>query len=223
MVVPDDAVVHVIDDDAVVLGIIALQLQPMARNVIAHGSPATFLAALKADGDANIFCVLTDVQMPVLDGISLVRHLRARNFAHPIIVMTAHSDVPTAVQAMKAGADDYIEKPFDEDELRTKLEAVVARDSGGRHLAAARAAASRIGRLPPREREVLSLMVAGETTKVIARSLELSPRTVEAYRASLMTRLGVQSLAEAVRLAVLAEEGSPAMRSPVRPASSRVP
>jgi two-component system response regulator FixJ len=124
-----------------------------------------------------------------------------------VIVMTAHGDVPTAVRAMKAGAADFVEKPFSRSALLAAIETALQQPSSGPAAAgdAAREAAGRIAALSPREREVLDLLAAGRSNKAIAQELRLSPRTIEIHRARMMARLGVSSLAEAVRLAVRAE------------------
>jgi two-component system, LuxR family, response regulator FixJ len=132
--------------------------------------------------------------------------LKQGGFRRPVVVMTAHGDVAMAVRAMKAGAVDFVEKPFDDEALLAVTEAAL-RTAQGSGAAGADDAAERIAALSPREREVLNLLVAGKPNKLIARDLGLSPRTVEVHRARLMARLGVGSLAEAVRLAVHAELG----------------
>jgi two-component system, LuxR family, response regulator FixJ len=130
--------------------------------------------------------------------------------------MTAHGDVPTAVRAMKAGAVDFVEKPFDDGALLAAVEAAL-RSPKASGAAGASDAAERVAALSPREREVLDLLIAGKPNKLIARDLGLSPRTVEVHRARLMARLGVGSLAEAVRLAVQAELGLPARAAASKP------
>ncbi|CAH2602867.1 Transcriptional regulatory protein FixJ [Rhodovastum atsumiense] len=208
---PRAPTVHIIDDDEAVLRGIGLLLRSVRIPTVGHLSGLAFLDALPAQDDV-IGCVLTDLRMPGLDGIGLLRRLRERRFRRPVIVMTAHGDISTAVRAMKEGATDFIEKPFDEDILLAAIEAALrARPAAPAEPAppepeAARAAA-RIAALSPRERDVLALLVAGKPNKTIAHDLGLSPRTVEVHRARLMARLGVHSLAEAVRLALLAEHG----------------
>lgn len=207
--------VHVIDDDEAVRRALALLLRSAGLRVATHASAIDFLDALPALAEDDIACVLTDVRMPGLDGFGLLETLRQSGFPRPVIMMTANGDVPRAVQAMKAGAADFIEKPFDDDTLLATIEdtiASAARASAAGAAAepagadpAAAAAARRIGALSKREREVLELIAAGKPNKVVAHELGLSPRTIEVHRARLMTRLGVRSLAEAVRLAVRAE------------------
>ena len=167
----------------------------------AHGEQA-FLDALARPGRVPTECVLTDVRMPGLDGIELLRRLKERGFPGPIIVMTAHGDVSTAVQAMKAGAIDFIEKPFDDEALLSAIGAALDHSVSQKTVTDA---AARISFLSPRERQVLQLLTAGKSNKEVARDLGLSSRTVEVHRARLMAHLGVGSLAEAVRLFVQAE------------------
>jgi two-component system, LuxR family, response regulator FixJ len=200
--------VHVIDDDEAVRRGIAMLLRSAGIGVETHPSGHAFLDALSGLGAG---CALTDVRMPGLDGLELLRRLRDRGVQWPVVVMTAHGDIPTAVRAMKAGALDFIEKPFDDEDLLAVIEAAftTAEVAGGagRDDMAASQTAMRITALSPREREVLDLLLAGKTNKAIARNLGLSPRTVEVHRARMMARLGVDSFAEVVRLAVQAGLG----------------
>jgi len=154
--------------------------------------------------------------MPGLDGLELLSRLKQGGFRRPVVVMTAHGDVSTAVRAMKAGALDFVEKPFDDGALLAVVEAALG-TSQAAGAAGADDAAERVAALSPREREVLDLLIAGKPNKQIARDLGLSPRTVEVHRARLMARLGVGSLAEAVRLAVRAELGQPARTAAPKP------
>ena len=197
--------VHVIDDDEPVRRAIAMLLRAAHMRVEAYPSGVAFLDALPSLGGAHAGCVLTDVRMPGVDGIELLRRLKECGFQGPVVVMTAHGDVSTAVQAMKTGAVDFIEKPFDDEVLLATIGAAL--DTSGALGAAEAEAVARIAALSPREREVLDLLIMGKPNKAIARDLGLSPRTVEIHRARLMIRLDVGSLAEAVRLAVRAEFG----------------
>lgn len=196
--------VHVVDDDEAVRRAVAMLLRSADFGAEAYPSGMALLDALSSAVEGRTDCVLTDIRMPGLDGLELLRCLKARGFRWPVVVMTAHGDVPTAVRAMKAGASDFIEKPFDDEALLAVIGAAVDKAQAP---AVAVKAAARIAQLSPREREVLDLLMAGKSNKVIARDLGLSPRTVEIHRARLMTRLGVGSLAEAVRIAVRAERG----------------
>ncbi|MBD0276314.1 MAG: response regulator [Acetobacteraceae bacterium] len=206
-VAPDSVAgaVHVVDDDDAVLRALGMLLRSAGMPVEVHPSGSAFLDALpRLRGDA-VGCLLTDVRMPDLDGLELLRRLREGGFKRPVVIMTAHGDVATAVQAMKAGAVDFVEKPFDDGALLATVEAALGASRASGAAAEGGDAAARVAALSPREREVLDLLAAGKPNKGVARDLGLSPRTVEVHRARLMERLGVGSLAEAVRLSVQAE------------------
>ena len=209
--------VHVIDDDDAVRRALAMLFRSAGIPAETHPSGLAFLEALPSVREEAVGCVLTDVRMPGLDGLELLRRLKRAGFGRPVVVMTAHGDVSTAVRAMKAGAVDFVEKPFDDEALLAAIEAALGtpQASGGAEVDAA--AAARIAALSPREREVLDLLIAGKPNKLIARDLGLSPRTVEVHRARLMARLGAGSLAEAVRLAVQAGLGGRAETSTSKP------
>jgi two-component system response regulator FixJ len=145
-----------------------------------------------------------DVRMPEMDGLQVQGRLRELHVGLPVIVMTGHGDVQTAVRAMKAGAVDFIEKPFNDEVLLSTIEAALARGAATDRNREAEDAAWRIAKLSRREREVLDALVSGRPNKVIAFDLGISVRTVEVHRARMMERLGVRQLAEAVRLAVMA-------------------
>jgi two-component system response regulator FixJ len=197
--------VHVIDDDLGVRLALEMLLHSAGFGVATHPSGFAFVDALPALGEEGVGRVLIDVRMPGLDGLQLLHRLKERRFRHPVIVMTAHGDISTAVKAMKAGAVDFVEKPFDDEvilaAIATALKPATVQGPG--------TAVSRIAELSAREREVLDMLVAGKPNKLIAGELGLSQRTVEVHRARLMSRLGVRSLAEAVRIAVRAELGWP--------------
>lgn len=199
--------IHLIDDDAAVRKGLSMLLRAAGFTVRPHASALEFLATQDTHDPDRRSCVLTDVRMPEMDGIALVQRLRQQGIAVPVVVMTAHGDVLTAVRAMKAGASDFIEKPFDDQVLLDAITGALANGAPGTApVAHAFAdAAARIAALSRREREVLDLLVAGRSNKVIAHELGLSERTVEVHRAHMMERLGVRSLAEAVRLSVWAE------------------
>lgn len=200
---PPPPLVHVIDDDEAVRRAIGMLLRSARIDVEIYPSALAFLDALPSLGHTHAHSVLTDVRMPEMNGIELLRCLKERGFGGPIVIMTAHGDVMTAVRAMKAGATDFIEKPFEDGALLAMVGAALdAADVPGN---GATEAAARIAALSTREREVLEFLVMGKSNKAIAHDLGLSPRTVEIHRARLMARLAVSSLAEAVRLAVLAE------------------
>jgi two-component system response regulator FixJ len=165
-----------------------------------HESATAFLNAVK---DPPSGCILTDVRMPGVDGIELLRRLRERGFSLPVIVMTGHADVPLAVEAMKQGATDFIEKPFDDDLLigaiRSALEVQGRAAERNQQTAAIQA---RFASLSERERQVLAALVAGKPNKVMAHDLGISPRTVEIYRANVMSKMQAGSLSELVRMAL---------------------
>jgi two-component system response regulator FixJ len=197
-----DPVVHVIDDDEAVRQSLAFLLASSGFPVRIYDSAPAFLDALTA---LQPGCVLTDVRMPGMSGLDLQRELIARRITLPVIVMTGHGDVALAVEAMKAGAVDFIEKPFSDDTILDAIRAAFdrhARDAAQNGEAAAIAA--RIQTLTPREREVLDGLVAGLPNKTIAYDLDISPRTVEVHRANLMTKMAAASLPELVRMVLSA-------------------
>jgi two-component system response regulator FixJ len=152
-------------------------------------------------------CALVDIRMPGMNGLELQERLLRMKLALPVIIMTGHGDVQSAVRAMKAGAVDFIEKPYSDDHLMGAIEAAPRRFGRGDRAIDISEAAARIADLTPREREILDALVLGRPNKVIALDLGISVRTVEVHRARMMDRLGVQQFAEAVRLAVLAQFG----------------
>ena len=194
----DGDIVHVVDDDEAVRHSLHFLLGTAGLRVAAH---ATAEAFLRVAGEQPVGCVLTDVRMPGLGGLELQAQLLAGGWPIPVIVMTGHGDVPTAVQALKEGALDFLEKPFDEEQLLAAVRRALAKGQVMRaaHLAAS-AAASRLATLTPREREVLDGLVAGQASKRIALDLGTSPRTVEVHRMRVMEKLRVRSLPELVRL-----------------------
>jgi len=169
-----------------------------------YESAYAFLEGVK---EAAAGCIVTDVRMPGIDGVEFLRRLRTRGFALPVIVMTGHADVPLAVKAMKAGAIDFLEKPFDDDLLLGAVRAALQRQArNAQHEAQAVELQSRIRFLSERELQVLEGLVAGKANKVIAHDLGISPRTVEIYRANVMSKMQAGSLSELVRMALLAEQ-----------------
>jgi two-component system response regulator FixJ len=198
---PSEAIVHVVDDDLAVRQSLSFLLASDGLPVRLHESATAFLEAVR---EAASGCIVTDVRMPGLDGISFLRKLKARGFSVPVIVMTGHADVPLAVEAMKEGAVDFVEKPFDDELFLAAVRSALARQEKraveSAHAAEAR---SRIGTLSEREAQVLEGLVAGKANKVIAFDLGISPRTVEIYRANVMTKMQAGSLSELVRMALL--------------------
>jgi two-component system response regulator FixJ len=197
-----DQVVHVVDDDVAVRQSLAFLLGSAGLSVRLYDSALSFLAALP--GLAN-GCVVTDIRMPEMDGLEMQRHLRSQGVELPVIVITGHADVPLAVEAMKAGAIDFIEKPFDDGALlaaiRTALDVQVREAQKESRTAEIM---RRVDSLSDRERQVLDGLVAGKANKVIAYDLGISPRTVEIYRANVMTKMQAGSLSELVRMALMA-------------------
>jgi two-component system response regulator FixJ len=199
--VPVERIVHVVDDDAAVRRSLERLLDSAGLNAISYVSSLAFL-----DAAPNLLpgCLLLDIKMPGMDGLELQAVLRQRDVLIPVIMMTGQSDVQSAVRAMKAGAVDFIEKPYSDGVLLGAIEAALARVDRANIDRETAEAAKRIATLTPREREVLVALVMGHPNKVIAFDLGISIRTVEVHRARMMGRLGIRQFAEAVRLAVLA-------------------
>jgi two-component system response regulator FixJ len=197
-----EGVVHVIDDDDAMRDSLAFMLDVHGFRARVYPSATAFIAEI---GAAESGCVVTDVRMPDMTGLELVQAMKSADVQFPVVVMTGHGDVPLAVEAMKAGVVDFIEKPFaDEvflDAVRTAL--ALARQGGGADQAKA-AAEERLAHLTPRERDVLQGVVAGKVNKVIAYELDISPRTVEIYRANLMSKTGARNISELMRIALAA-------------------
>jgi two-component system, LuxR family, response regulator FixJ len=194
-----DAVVHLIDDDDGVRQAVAFLLTTSGFAVRVYESAPAFLGALPT---VQPGCIVTDVRMPEMDGLELQRQLKLRGVGLPVIVITGHGDVPLAVEAMKAGAVDFIEKPFNDEKLLSAIRVAIDRHARDSHrddeIATIR---SKLDALSPREREVLDGLVAGLPNKTIAYDLKISARTVEVHRANLMARMGAGSLADLVRMA----------------------
>jgi two-component system response regulator FixJ len=194
--------VHVVDDDDDARDSVAFLLGTADIAVMAYPSAEAFLEALPGIAGG---CVLTDVRMPGIDGMELLRRLKENGAALPVIVMTGHGDVPLAVEAMKLGAVDFLEKPFDDSALIASVQAALSRDRANNEQAGRQAEIlERMESLSPRERQVLDGLVAGHPNKTIAFDLGISARTVEVYRANVMTKMKAGSLSELVRMALLA-------------------
>ena len=198
---PAERIVHVVDDDAEVRRSLERLLDSAGLRALSYESPFAFLDAAAG---LSAGCVLLDVRMPGMDGLELQARLDKLEVALPVIVMTGQGDVQTAVRAMKAGAVDFIEKPFNDESLLNAIETALARAGRPDRAHEAGEATQRIAELTPRERQVLDALVAGHQNKVIAHDLGISVRTVEVHRARMMERLGVRQLAEAIRLSVMA-------------------
>jgi two-component system, LuxR family, response regulator FixJ len=196
-----DPDVHVIDDDEAVRESIDFLLRSAGLSVRTYDSATSFLDAAPK---ITAGCIITDVRMPGLSGIDLLGRLHEMQIGLPVIVITGHGDVPLAVEAMKCGAVDFLEKPFDDDVLLASVRAALDRSEESVAVEAERAEIrARIAALTQRERDVLEGLVAGHPNKIIAFKLEISPRTVEIYRANLMTKMKAGSLSELVRMALV--------------------
>lgn len=197
--------IHIIDDEESVRRSAGFMLKTSGFSVQTWASGVAFLKEVR---HVDAGCILLDVRMPEMDGIAVQQALLERGVTMPVIVLTGHGDVTIAVKAMKAGAVDFIEKPFANDVLLSAIDSAFARinaagDSAGR----ASDAAVVIGGLTAREREVLEGLAQGYPNKTIAYDLGISPRTVEVHRANVMTKLGARSLSDALRIAFSAGMG----------------
>ena len=198
-----ETIVHIIDDDDAVRDSLAFLLESADMAVRTYESAVRFL---EQSSGLERGCIVTDVRMPDMTGLDLVRHLNAQGSSLPVIVITGHGDVPLAVEAMRAGVVDFIEKPFDDELMLTALRRAL--DISRNHAEEAserRDIAQRLARLSTRERQVLDGLVAGQANKVVALNLGISPRTVEVYRANLMTKMRASSLSELVRMTLNAD------------------
>lgn len=201
----DPLVVHIVDDDEAVRRSLAMLLGSFGLAAQTHDSAEAVLSSLDSMPPG---CMVVDVRMPGMDGLELQEELSKRGCKLPVVVVTGHADVGLAVRAMKAGAVDFIEKPYSEGDVLQAVEAALERLSNARQVqTATEAALARISVLTPRERDVLLRLVDGRPNKVIAHELGISPRTVEIHRANLMEKLGCRSLAEVVRIAIAAGFG----------------
>ncbi len=194
-----DAVVHVVDDDADARDSLAFLLETADFRVRTYPDAQAFLAALP---QAEPGCVITDVRMPGMSGQELVKRLRNEASALPVVMITGHGDIPMAVEAMRDGVVDFIEKPFSEARILAALERALASAAPAQPAVSDDQAQvlARIETLSERERQVLDGVVAGQPNKIIARDLGISPRTVEIYRAKLMSKMHADNLAALVRM-----------------------
>jgi two-component system, LuxR family, response regulator FixJ len=198
---PNELLVHVIDDDDAVRESVEFMLRTAAFDVKTYDSATAFLKLLP---DIRFGCIVTDIRMPEMSGLDLLRRLRELAVKMPVIVITGHGDVPLAVEAMKSGAVDFIEKPFDDEVLLASIRgALDTQHQEGRQDAERVDIQDRIASLSARERQVLEGLVAGLPNKTIAYDLGISPRTVEVYRANVMTKTKASSLSELVRMALI--------------------
>ena len=198
----DKSTVHVIDDDEAVREALTFQLGSAGIDVRTYDSATGFL---KVAPTVQAGCIITDVRMPDLSGIELLRRLRELKVAVPVIVITAHADIPLAVEAMRIGATDFLEKPFEDEVLLASVRSAL--ESGNREQKRQTERSNieaRLAALSNRERDVLEGLVAGRANKQIAYDLGISPRTIEIYRANLMTKMQASSLSNLVRMALIA-------------------
>jgi len=197
-----EPLVHVIDDDEAMRASLAFLLDASGLAARTYDSATRFLETFDGAGSGVI---VTDVRMPEMNGLELVRRLKAREVALPIVMITGHGDVPLAVEAMKAGVVDFLEKPFDEEHLLAAIRTALAENRQSDEEQAERERVRKVlDSLSPREHEVLDGVVAGKLNKVIAHELGISPRTVEVYRANVMSKTGARGLSELVRMVLLA-------------------
>jgi two-component system response regulator FixJ len=194
--------VYIVDDDASFRRSVELLLRSAGLTAVSFESASAFL---KTAPDLFDGCVILDVRMPGMSGLELQKQLKSLGFRLPVIVMTLKGDMETAVRAMKGGAVDFIEKPFNDDALLGAINAALALALAPSRDREIKDAAERVAELSPRERQVLDALVAGRLTKQIGYDLGISPRTVEVHRTRMFARLRIHSIAEAVRLAVLAD------------------
>jgi two-component system response regulator FixJ len=197
-----EPVIHVIDDDEAMRDSLDYMLEAASLPVKTYGSADEFLAELAA---LDPGCIITDVRMPGLNGLELIGVLAERGVTHPVIVITGHGDVAMAVEAMRAGAFDFLEKPFEHEALLSSIRLALSQrprldqtEAEKAHLRAI------LDTLSPREQDVLTGVVNGKMNKIIAFELGISPRTVEVYRANMMSKTGARSLSELVRMVTLA-------------------
>ena len=204
----DRSTVFVADDDEPVLDSLRLLLESHGYAVVCFASGEALLAALDAP-DAVPNCAIVDVRLPGLSGLGLQQRLHQRNKDIPVIIITGHGDIDMAVRALKAGAFDFIEKPFDDRRLLDSITDAMAGTARRRTTTETVAAlAARHAELSDRQRQVMNLVAEGMVNKAIAARLGISPRTVEIYRARVMEKMGARNLAELVRMALALDKGS---------------
>ena len=195
-------IIYVIDDDEAMRDSLNFLLDSSGFGVTLFDNAQSFLDALPG---LAFGCVVSDVRMPGIDGIELLKRMKTQHSPFPILIMTGHGDVPLAVEAMKLGALDFLEKPFEDDRLVTMIESAIRQaEPAAKSESIAQDIAARVASLSPRERQVMEGLIAGLSNKLIAREYDISPRTIEVYRANVMTKMQANSLSELVRLAMRA-------------------
>jgi two-component system, LuxR family, response regulator FixJ len=193
--------VHIIDDDDALRDSLVFLLSTVSIDAKSYESVTSYLSDSKRGASG---CIITDVRMPGMSGIEFLRRLKSEGVSVPVIVMTGHGDVPLAVEAMKLGAFDFLEKPFDDDALLASVRAALGVGEKQTQQQSERAEIdAHLALLSARERQVLDGLVAGKANKVIAYDLGISPRTVEIYRANVMTKMQAKSLSDLVRMALI--------------------
>ena len=199
---PDRGKVYVIDDDEAMRDSLNFLLDSAGYEVTLFDSTLKFLDALPG---LAFGCVVSDVRMPGLDGIELLKRMKADHCTFPIVIMTGHGDVALAVEAMKLGAVDFLEKPFEDERLIGMIATAIQQaEPAARSEALTQDIAARVASLSPRERQVMNGLIAGLSNKLIARDYDISPHTIEVYRANVMTKMQANSLSELLRLAMRA-------------------
>lgn len=194
--------IYVIDDDEAMRDSLNFLLDSAGFHVTLFESAQNFLDLLAG---LEFGCVVSDVRMPGIDGIEMLKRMKASQSTFPILIMTGHGDVPLAVEAMKLGAVDFLEKPFEDDRLIGMIEAAIRQaEPAAKSETITHEIAARVATLSPRERQVMDGLIAGLSNKLIARDYDISPRTIEVYRANVMTKMQANSLSELVRLAMRA-------------------
>lgn len=200
--------IFIVDDDAAVRDSLSALLEADGFATETFESAKAFLAGYKPK---DACCVIADIRMPDMDGLELQEEIIRRAWGLPVIIITGHGDVPLAVRAMKAGAVDFIEKPFDDDVLRASIERGIAQSKRTRgESALSQEVGARMAELTAREREVMEHLVAGRPNKVIAHRMDISPRTVEVHRGRVMEKMHARSLSDLVRMALAAKIEIPA-------------
>ena len=196
----EDCVIHVIDDDEAMRSSLSFLLKAAKLDVRSYDSAEAFLAGR---GRHKHGCIVSDVRMPEMDGIELLRRVKAMAIDLPVIMITGHGDISLAVEAMKAGAVDFLEKPFEERQVLAAIESALQKHHSSASSTEEQALVRKhLADLSARERQVLDGIVAGLPNKTIAFDLGISPRTVEVYRSNVMTKMGAKSLADLVRMAL---------------------
>ena len=203
---PDNSTVCIVDDDQAVLSALSLLLRTKGYAVRAHESARTFLDMVEHD---DCGCLVTDVSMPEMSGLDLLAEMKERRVSMPVIVITAHGDIPQAVAALKQGAIHFFEKPFDNDALLDSIqEALTQEENEAAQDAETQMIKERLASLTEREKEVLAGLLNGQPNKTIAYELGISARTIEVHRANMMKKVQATSLAELVKMAMVRDQNA---------------